>query len=106
VVVTSRVQEWQYNPIGSVHGGVYATLLDSAAALAVQTALPEGTRCTTLDLTVKYLRGMSAESGTVRTIGSVTHLGRRTALAEARMVDEQDRLLATATSSILILITD
>ncbi|HZE67687.1 MAG TPA: PaaI family thioesterase [Sporichthyaceae bacterium] len=103
VVVTSRVQEWQYNPIGTVHGGVYATLLDSAAGLAMQTTLPPGTRWTTLDLNVKFLRGMSADSGTVRTIGSITHQGRRTSLAEARMYDEQDRLLATATSSLLIL---
>jgi uncharacterized protein (TIGR00369 family) len=106
VVVLSRAQEWQYNPIGSVHGGVYATLLDTAAGLAVHTALPEGIRWTSLDLTVKFLRGMSTDSGTVRTIGSVTHLGRRTALAEARMLDEQGRLLATATSSILILPPD
>jgi uncharacterized protein (TIGR00369 family) len=103
VVVTSRVQEWQYNPIGTVHGGVYATLLDSAAGLALQTTLPPGTKWTTLDLTVKFLRGMSPESGMVRTIGSIAHQGRRTALAEARMYDEQDRLLATATSSLLIL---
>jgi uncharacterized protein (TIGR00369 family) len=104
VVLTSRVQEWQYNPIGTVHGGVYATLLDSATGLALQTSLPPGTKWTTLDLTVKYLRGMSPDSGTVRTIGSIAHLGRRTALAEARMYDEQDRLLATATSSLLILV--
>jgi uncharacterized protein (TIGR00369 family) len=103
VAVTSRVHEWQYNPIGTVHGGVYATLLDSAAGLALQTTLPPGTKWTTLDLTVKFLRGMSADSGTVRTIGSITHQGRRTALAEARMYDEQDRLLATATSSLMIL---
>ena len=103
VVVTSRVHEWQYNPIGTVHGGVYATLLDSAAGLALQTTLPPGTKWTTLDLTVKFLRGMSPASGTVRTIGTIAHQGRRTALAEARMYDEQDRLLATATSSLMIL---
>jgi uncharacterized protein (TIGR00369 family) len=98
-----RTAEYMYNPIGSVHGGVYATLLDSAAGCAVHTMLPAGTRYTTLDLSVKFLRAMTAESGTVRCIGTVTHLGSRTALAEARMVDESDRLLATATSSCLIL---
>jgi uncharacterized protein (TIGR00369 family) len=98
-----RAAEHMYNPIGSVHGGVYATLLDSAAGCAVHTMLPAGTRYTTLDLSVKFLRAMTAESGTVRCVGTVTHLGSRTALAEARMVDEGDRLLATATSSCLIL---
>jgi uncharacterized protein (TIGR00369 family) len=98
-----RTAEYMYNPIGSVHGGVYATLLDSAAGCAVHTMLSAGTRYTTLDLSVKFLRAMTAESGTVRCIGTVTHLGSRTALAEARMVDESDRLLATATSSCLIL---
>jgi uncharacterized protein (TIGR00369 family) len=102
-VFTIRAAEYMYNPIGSIHGGVYATLLDSAAGCAVHTMLPAGTRYTTLDLSVKFLRAMTAESGTVRCIGTVTHLGGRTALAEARMLDEDDRLLATATSSCLIL---
>jgi uncharacterized protein (TIGR00369 family) len=98
-----RAAEYMYNPIGSVHGGVYATLLDSAAGCAVHTMLPAGTRYTSLDLSVKFLRAMTSESGTVRCIGSVIHLGSRTALAEARMVDESDRLLATATSTCLVL---
>jgi uncharacterized protein (TIGR00369 family) len=102
-VFGARAAEYMYNPIGSVHGGVYATLLDSAAGCAVQTKLPAGTGYTTLDLTVKFLRGMNAASGLVRCTGSVTHLGRRTALAEARIEDEAGRLLATAISSCLIL---
>lgn len=96
-------REYLYNPIGSVHGGVYATLLDSAAGCAVHTTLAEGVGYTSLDLAVKFLRGMSMDGGEVRAIGTVTHSGRRTALAEARMVDEKGRLLATATSSCLIL---
>jgi uncharacterized protein (TIGR00369 family) len=95
--------EYLYNPIGSVHGGVYATLLDSAAGCAVHTTLAESVNYTSLDLAVKFLRGMSPDGGEVRAIGTVTHSGRRTALAEARMVDEKGRLLATATSSCLIL---
>lgn len=98
-----RPEEYLYNPIGSVHGGVYATLLDSAAGCAVHTRLPAGVGYTSLDLAVKFLRGMSADGGVVRARGTVTHLGRRTALAEARMEDEKGRLLATATSSCLIL---
>ena len=94
--------EYHYNPIGSVHGGVYATLLDSAAGCAVHTMLPAGVGYTSLDLTVKFLRAMTVDTGRVRCIGTVPHLGGRTALAEARLVDADDRLLGTAVSSILL----
>lgn len=77
------------NSIGSVHGGVYATLLDSAAGGAV----------TSLDLTVKFLRPITVDTGKVRAIGTVVSRGRQTALAQARLVGEADRLLAHATSS-------
>jgi uncharacterized protein (TIGR00369 family) len=103
VVFSVHAAEYMYNPIGSVHGGVYAAVLDSAAGCAVHTMLPVGARYTSLDLSVKFLRGMTVESGEVRCTGTVTHIGRRTSLAEARMTDENDRLLATATSSCLIL---
>lgn len=95
--------EHLFNPIGTVHGGVYATLLDSAAGCAVHTTLAAGINYTSLDLSVKFLRSMSPDGGEVRAIGTVTHSGRRTALAEAKMVDSKGRLLATATSSCLIL---
>ncbi|MEO3807940.1 PaaI family thioesterase [Sphaerisporangium sp. B11E5] len=95
--------EYHYNPIGSVHGGVFATLLDSAAGCAVHSMLPAGVRYTTLDLNVKYLRPITTQTGRVRAIGTVTHLGTRTALAEAKLQDEGGRLLATATSSCLII---
>ncbi|KQS65851.1 PaaI family thioesterase [Modestobacter sp. Leaf380] len=103
VVFTLDPAEHHYNPIGSVHGGVFATLLDSACGCAVHSLLPAGVGYTSLDLTVKFLRAMTADTGPVRCTGTVTHLGGRTALAEARLVDGRDRLLATATSSILVL---
>jgi uncharacterized protein (TIGR00369 family) len=96
-------EEYHYNPIGSVHGGVYATLLDSATGCAVHSLLPAGVGYTSLDLTVKFLRAITVDTGRVRCIGTVTHLGGRTALAEARLVDAADRLLGTAVSSILII---
>lgn len=96
-------QEYHYNPIGSVHGGVFATLLDSAAGCAVHTMLPAGVGYTSLDLSVKYLRQVRLDTGRVTCIGTVTHLGKRTALAEAQLKDSDDRLLATATSSCLLL---
>ncbi|WP_370615711.1 PaaI family thioesterase [Mumia sp. Pv 4-285] len=96
-------QEYMYNPIGSVHGGIFATLLDSAAGCAVHTTLPAGVGYTSQDLTVKFLRRLTVESGPVRCVGRVKHRGRSTALAEAELLDEQGRLLAYATSSCLIL---
>ncbi|MFD3490279.1 PaaI family thioesterase [Streptomyces sp. NPDC058690] len=94
--------EEHYNPIGSVHGGVYATLLDSAAGCAVQSTLPSGMGYTSLDLTVKFLRPVTVDTGRIRAVGTVTSSGRRTALAEARLLDEKDRLLAHATSTCML----
>lgn len=95
--------EYHYNPIGSVHGGVYATLLDSACGCAVQTMLPAGVGYTSLDLSVKFLGSIRVGAGRVTATGSVEHLGRRTALARAELRDAHGRLLASATSSCLIL---
>ncbi|MFE7333501.1 PaaI family thioesterase [Streptomyces griseus] len=94
--------EEHYNPIGSMHGGVFATLLDSAAGCAVQSTLPRRMAYTSLDLTVKFLRPVTVDTGRVRAIGTVINGGRRTALAEARLVDAADRLLAHATSSCML----
>jgi uncharacterized protein (TIGR00369 family) len=94
--------DFHYNPIGSVHGGVYATLLDSAAGCALQTTLPVGSRYTSLDLTVKFLRGIQAGGGTLSCEGTLLHRGRRTALAQAQLTDEAGRLYAHATSSLMI----
>ncbi|MEH0542536.1 PaaI family thioesterase [Streptomyces sp. B21-105] len=94
--------EEHYNPIGSVHGGVYATLLDSAAGCAVQSVLPRGTGYTSIDLTLKFLRPTTVDTGKVRAIGTVLNSGRRTALAQAELRDSADRLLAHATSSCML----
>ncbi|MEU4467491.1 PaaI family thioesterase [Streptomyces sp. NPDC024017] len=94
--------EEHYNPIGSVHGGVFATLLDSAAGCAVQSTLPQGVAYTSLDLTVKFLRPITVDTGPVRAIGTVVSKGRQTALAQAQLVDAKDRLLAHATSSCML----
>ena len=95
--------EFHYNPIGSVHGGVFATLLDSACGCAVHTTLPACVAYTSLDLTVKFLGAMRTTTGLVSAIGTVKHRGRRTALAEAELVDSNGKLLATAQSTCLIL---
>lgn len=95
--------EFHYNPIGSVHGGFFATLLDSASGCAVHSMLDPGIGYTSLDLHVKFLRQVTVDTGRLSCVGTVTHLGRRTALAEARMTDRDGKLLATAVSSCLIL---
>lgn len=91
-----------YNPIGSVHGGYAAILLDSAMGLAVQTTLPAGTGYTTLEFKISFVRGMSEASGTVRTEGRVLNAGRRVATAEARITDAKGRLIAHATTTCLV----
>ena len=91
-----------YNPIGSVHGGYAAILLDSAMGLAVQTALPAGTGYTTLEFKISFIRGMSQDTGPVRTEGKTLNVGRRAATAEARITDAKGRLLAHATTTCLV----
>lgn len=91
-----------YNPLGVVHGGYAATLLDSACGIAVHSQLSPGRSHSTLELKVSYLRGLTAGSGTVRAVGRVTSLGRRVAFAEATLHDGAGRLCATATSTLLV----
>jgi uncharacterized protein (TIGR00369 family) len=102
VVVTMRAQEFHYNPLGTVHGGVISTLLDTGAGCAVHTTLPAGVGYTSMDLTVKYLRPVTVQSGLLTCEGTVISQGRRTALAQATLTDEAGRLVAHATSSCLL----
>jgi uncharacterized protein (TIGR00369 family) len=96
--------EWMYNPIGSVHGGVAATLLDSCMGCAVHSTLPAGVGWTTGDLQVRYIRGMSADTGRVLAEGTVIHSGTRTAAAEGRLFVESDgKLIAHASTGCVIL---
>lgn len=102
VVVTLEPQEYHYNPLGSVHGGVLATLLDTAAACAVHSTLPAGVGYTTLDLNTKYLRPASVASGMLTCEGIVLSKGRRTALAQAQILDARGGLVAHATSTCML----
>jgi len=102
VTVEMRAQGFHYNPLGSVHGGVLATLLDTAAACAVHSTLAVGEGYTSLDLNTKFLRPVTLESGLLTCVGTVIQRGRRTALAQAELVDEAGRLVAHATSSCMI----
>ncbi|MEV0394924.1 PaaI family thioesterase [Polymorphospora rubra] len=100
--VTLTAQEFHYNPLGSVHGGVLSTLLDTAAGCAVHTTLPAGYGYTSLDLNVKFVRPATVASGLLTCEGVVVQRGRRVALAEARLTDAAGRLVAQATSSCLV----
>jgi uncharacterized protein (TIGR00369 family) len=91
-----------YNPIGSVHGGVIATVLDTVMGCALHSTLPKGTGYTTLDISIRYARPVTVQTGPVTAIGEIVHKGRRTATAEARLVDGLGRVLATGTSTLLV----
>lgn len=91
-----------YNPLGTVHGGVLSTLLDTAAGCSVHSTLGPGEGYTSLDLTVKFLRPATVDSGRLRAVGRVIQRGQRTALAEAQLTDAQGKLVAHATSSCMI----
>jgi uncharacterized protein (TIGR00369 family) len=91
-----------YNPIGSVHGGYAATLMDSVMGLAVHTMLPAGTGYTTLEFKISFIKGMTEDTGPVRSEGKTLSVGRRAATAEARITDAKGRLLAHATTTCLV----
>jgi uncharacterized protein (TIGR00369 family) len=92
-----------YNPLGSVHGGYAATLLDSACGCAVQSRLGPSQTHTTLELKVAYHKAMTADTGLVRAEGQVVSLGRRAAFAEAQLTGADGKLYASATSTLLII---
>lgn len=102
VTVRLDPQEFHYNPLGTMHGGVISTLLDTAAACSVHTLLPAGVGYTSLDLTVKFLRPVTVDSGRLTCVGSILQQGRRTALAQANLTDARGRLVAHATSTCMI----
>ena len=96
-------KEYHYNPIGVVHGGLAATLLDSAMGCAVHSTLPAGAGYTTLEIKVNFVRAITADTGRVVAEAKLIHLGGRTATAEGRVLDEAGKLYAHATTTCLIL---
>lgn len=101
-VFQGRPLERHYNPLGTVHGGWFATLLDSAVGCAVHTALPAGKSYTTLELKVNMLRALTRKVGLVRAEGRIIHVGGQVATAEARLVDAAGKLYAHATTTCLV----
>ncbi|HEY0261659.1 MAG TPA: PaaI family thioesterase [Chitinophagales bacterium] len=103
VVFTFVPQEFHYNPIGTVHGGVISTIIDSAMGCTLHSLLEAGTGYTTLELKVNFLKAITVKTGELRAIGKVINLGSRTALVEAELVDEKGTLYAYGVSTCLIL---
>jgi uncharacterized protein (TIGR00369 family) len=91
-----------YNPLGSVHGGWYATLLDSALGCAVHSMLGPGQGYTTAELGINIVRAATTRTGPLRAIGSVIHCGRQLATAEARIVGPDGKLYAHGTTTCLV----
>ena len=94
--------EWAYNPIGVIHGGLVCTLLDSVAGCAVHSTLPAGMGFTSLEIKVSYLRPVRQGDGELTAVGRVTKPGRRAAFADGEVRDEHGRLIATASSTCLV----
>jgi uncharacterized protein (TIGR00369 family) len=95
-------QLMHYNPLGGVHGGWYATLLDSALGCAVHTAMPAGYGYTTAELSVNIVRAATTRTGPLRAIGTVIHVGRQLATAEGRIVDSGGKVYAHGTTTCLV----
>ncbi len=103
VVFEGYPGEEHYNPIGVVHGGFALTLFDSAMGCAVHTTLPAGVAYTTTDVQVRFIRGITKDTGPVRCEATAVHVGRSTAVAEAKLYDGDRRLLGTGTTACAIL---
>ncbi|WP_288580281.1 PaaI family thioesterase [uncultured Methylobacterium sp.] len=94
--------EYLFNPMGSVHGGSLATLLDSVMGCAVHSKLPVGRGYTTLEFKMNFLRAATGRSGLLTAVGQVIHSGRQQVVAEGRLSDETGRLVATASTTCLV----
>lgn len=101
-IFEGEAQEWHYNPIGVVHGGLAATLLDSALGCCVHTSLPQGMAYTTLQLNVNLVRAISKDTGKIRCEGRVIHGGKQMATAEATVKDMNGKIYAHGTTTCLV----
>lgn len=96
-------QEFHYNPIGTVHGGVITAMLDSAMGCSLHSLLEAGVGYTTLEIKVNFLKAITIKTGKLRAIGKVIHAGSRTALTEAQLTDEAGNVYAHGVSTCMIL---
>jgi uncharacterized protein (TIGR00369 family) len=102
VAFTCTPDASMYNPLGGVHGGAVCTLLDTATACALHTTLPAGVSYTSVEIKVNYLKAVTVDSGTLAAVGTVVKAGSRIGFAEGSITDASGKLVATATSTLLI----
>jgi uncharacterized protein (TIGR00369 family) len=102
VVFSCRPDESAYNPIGSIHGGLLCTLLDSVTACALQSTLPRGKAYTSVEIKVNYLRAVRSSSGPLTATGTVVKSGSRLGFTEGVVTDGSGAVVATATSTLLV----
>jgi uncharacterized protein (TIGR00369 family) len=103
VVFSMPVREYMYNPIGTVHGGAIATLLDTVAACAIHSTLAQGDAYTTLELKLNYVRGVTSKLTRMRGEGTIIHRGRRVATSEAKLFGDDGKLYAHASTTCMIM---
>ncbi|MBA4053502.1 MAG: aromatic compound degradation protein PaaI [Marivirga sp.] len=103
VTFSFHPQEFHYNPIGSVHGGVISSILDSATGCAVHSILDTGVGYTTLEIKINFLKSVTTKQGLLKATGKIIHSGSRVVVAEAQLIDDKDTIFAHATSTCLIL---
>ncbi|GGM50162.1 hypothetical protein GCM10012275_21260 [Longimycelium tulufanense] len=101
-VMSLRPQPQFANPLGTLHGGVCSTLLDSVMGCAVHSALPAGASYTTLELKVNFTRAVPLTAERITAVGTTIHVGGRIATAEGRVTDDEGRLVAHATTTCMI----
>jgi uncharacterized protein (TIGR00369 family) len=101
-VFQGRPMRRHYNPLGTVHGGWFATLLDSAVGCAVHSTLPAGKGYTTLEIKVNLVRSLTDSVPLVRAEGKVIHTGRQVAMAQGRIVGPDGKLYAHATTTCMV----
>jgi len=102
IVITAEVRPEHENGLGIAHGGLAATLLDTALSCAVNTVMPAGKVFTTLEMKINYIRAIRREAGTLICTGTVVHAGGRTATAEGRIVDAAGKLYAHGTVTCIL----
>lgn len=102
VTMTLEPAEYHYNPMGVLHGGMAATLFDSALGCAVQSLLPPGYLAPTMQLHVNYVRPITVQTGKVVCTGKVIHMGKKSATAEGRLIDRDGKLYAHSTGTFII----
>ncbi len=102
VVIAAEPKDIHFNPWGTIHGGLAATLLDSCMGLAIQSTVDQGVGSTTLEFKISFMRPITAETGLIHAEGKVLSSGRRAGTAEGWVTDGQGRLLAHGTTTCLI----